>query len=262
MEEYDYVEFNFERKLKGGDPSSSGVAESSSAKPFKVRLKLLEKFDGKKPFDWTMQGLCLWPGAKLLCDYLVTIEDSFSNMKACELGSGAGLCGVLAAQFFASELILTDGSEKALTLLRENVRFNRKSLNVDKRSLKVTELEWGNNEAISRLGFKERFDIVFGSDLIYQQVQIRPMLTTASMLMKRDGRSRFILSFIPRSQFLEEQLRVVAAELQLNMKEIPRSEFGQSDLSSTSTAPSSQGSSEPFHQDMDARIYVFTIQQK
>jgi len=186
----------------------------------------------------------------------VAIKDSFRSIKACELGSGAGLCGVLAAQLYPSELILTDGSDKALVLLRENVRFNRKSINVDKKSLKVSKLEWGDVDVVDRMGFKERFDVVFGSDLIYQQAQIKPMLTTASSLMKRDGQSKFILSFIPRSEFLDQQLHVIASELQLQMKEISRNDFVMQQNSSIYT---NQTAEEPFHQDMNARIYIFTL---
>jgi len=70
---YDYVEFDFLNRSLQSSNAVVGVdadATSASSSVYRVRLKLLEKFDGKKPFDWTMQGLCLWPGARLLCEYL------------------------------------------------------------------------------------------------------------------------------------------------------------------------------------------------
>lgn len=73
--------------------------------------------------DFDRTGQVLWPGARLLAEYLHSLPPNFFlDRSACEIGSGTGLVGLLCGQF--CDTILTDHSSLVLDLLRDNTALN------------------------------------------------------------------------------------------------------------------------------------------
>ena len=151
-----------------------------------------------------------------------------------EIGSGLGLCGILTYNLLSSEdnddddddgdvdvaaktdLVLTDGDTDTLQQLRYNVSKNiSSSSSSDFVNLSIHQLLWGTKytkqyiesqqqqRQYGRDGEEEeddryKFDLIFGSDLIYVPSNIQPMFETIQLLLKRDGGGIFLFTYCSR----------------------------------------------------------------
>lgn len=95
-----------------------------------------------------------------------------------ELGSGTGLCGILAAKLGARELVLTDLPE-LLPLLTRNAELNGVS---DVTS--VVALDW-RNEALP-IGLPRGIDVILGSDITVFIQQNEALCVALEKLASRD----------------------------------------------------------------------------
>jgi len=129
------------------------------------------------------------------------------------------------------ELLVTDGSDQVVELLRCNVEENLKrgvlrglassreegeeeeQEEQEEREgvpVQVLRLEWSrdkqNLKAMRDLNGRalwRRFDVVFGSDLVYDTVNLSLLFTTAKALLSDDDESAcFLLSYVHRSDYL------------------------------------------------------------
>jgi len=98
---------------------------------------------------------------------------SIYDLSAIELGAGAGLVGLSAAKLGVGRLLLRDGNDSALELLRQNAR-NKFLEDV----VEVQKLEWSEEEFKQ----KESFDIVLASDCIYCRENLLAFSRTARNL--------------------------------------------------------------------------------
>lgn len=102
-------------------------------------------------------------------------SDKDSKIKVLELGAGTGLLSMTLCKNFhdkISELIVTDGSEDVLELLRENLQLNGISENEDNNtspSVRLRTLWWGKDPV-------PKNDIVFAADVTYDSSAL-PYLT-------------------------------------------------------------------------------------
>lgn len=70
-------------------------------------------------------GLSVWDAAMALIEWIIFNRHHFEEANVVELGSGTGLCGMLLKKVCAkTRLILTDGNDRVLDCLRENVNNN------------------------------------------------------------------------------------------------------------------------------------------
>lgn len=93
---------------------------------------------------------------------------TFENKTVLEIGSGAGICGIVCATLNVNKVIITDRDPGCLLLIEKNIELNLERLNKNK--IEIKNFDWGNNEQIEF--FKGKFDILIGSDLIYSQFMI------------------------------------------------------------------------------------------
>eukprot|EP00966_Prymnesium_polylepis_P109740 2539497-Prymnesium_polylepis.1 len=67
---------------------------------------------GQQYWDLVFMGLHIWPGARLICDYMHSNPAIFSQCRTlCELGSGTGVVGLVHARLYGDEsgsVVLTD----------------------------------------------------------------------------------------------------------------------------------------------------------
>ena len=106
----------------------------------------------------------------------------------CELGSGTGLCG-LAAAHFVDRTVLTDGEDPSIDVLRQSVTLNQFDLGAD---VHVERLLWGLDHpedlaAVREASAGDGFDVIIGTDVVYREYLIRPMLESARQLLKPTG---------------------------------------------------------------------------
>mmetsp|Transcript_6051 Transcript_6051/g.6890 ORF Transcript_6051/g.6890 Transcript_6051/m.6890 type:complete len:196 (-) Transcript_6051:26-613(-) len=168
-----------------------------------------------------------------MCDFLVECHNAqqhstnihvdlfsysvVSGRSVLELGSGLGLCGILAHKLGSTTTILTDGDTDTLELMRQNVHQNvdrncsdlsatngngNVHRNTEPEDITCQQLRWANSEDIANVkqslvdttrnnGTPEDeaskvdgFDIIMGSDIIYLEEMIDPLLETVVALLK------------------------------------------------------------------------------
>ena len=190
----------------------------------------LRGFPSDSEQTWNSTGLTLWRSSEHLCDCLVkqwrkgsTTANLFTeNKRFLEVGSGLGRSGILAFHCLSSLmgpsdeeqnklLCLTDGDTDVLHQLRNNLQHNQpestdEGPNV---ALKCTQLLWGRDRAIEFLqrADNKKFDVLFGSDLIYVKKVINPLFETVSTLLEDSG--CFIMAHCARRQGNEVTMSMV-----------------------------------------------------
>ena len=111
-----------------------------------------------------------------------------------DLGSGTGITGFVAAALGASEVYVTEYDNKILMdLLERNVKLNEYK-NGSKVFAKA--LTWGNQEHHKELN--PPFDLIIGSDLLYQERWVQDLLNTFTSCLSKDQNSKIIISYKKR----------------------------------------------------------------
>eukprot|EP01120_Amphizonella_sp_Union-15-10_P016767 TRINITY_DN9043_c0_g1_i2.p1 TRINITY_DN9043_c0_g1~~TRINITY_DN9043_c0_g1_i2.p1 ORF type:complete len:250 (+),score=36.90 TRINITY_DN9043_c0_g1_i2:100-750(+) len=150
---------------------------------------------------YDVTGLKLWPATKALCRYILENQEKFQKRKILELGSGAGLSGLLVSHF-CETVLLTDGNDECLELLGRNINAN-----IDKTkdsNVGCQKLEWGKDIDFYKTKFPELFDVILGADIIYSAESIPLLLKTVKELLKPSG--FFLLVYVSRSTDLDKVL--------------------------------------------------------
>ena len=120
----------------------------------------------------------LWPSALGLSEYILENTPIFANRSVIEIGCGLGLCGIAAASCGA-EMMFTDYDELALEYTQENFFRNFK------RPARVACMDWRQPD------LTEKFDILIGSDVLYEKRWLEPVFKLIGLLLK-DGGETFI----------------------------------------------------------------------
>lgn len=117
-----------------------------------IRLKAVQ--EGAGQIDLAMP-LSIWPAAVSLSKYLLTQD--YRTWNCIELGAGTGLVSLcLLKGKVIREGVITDGEERAVELIRENVGLNEGV------QAEVRRLEWSQCPG----ELEGRFDLVLGSDVM------------------------------------------------------------------------------------------------
>ena len=119
----------------------------------------------------------IWPIAMVLGRHLCRNRALVRGKRCVELGSGTGMCGLVAAAVGAARVLLTDTAE-ALPILRRNA--------ADRAD--VAELSWGDEAHIAAVG-GACFDVVLASDVIFHQEppEMELLATTLAALLAPSG---------------------------------------------------------------------------
>ena len=203
----------------------------------------LRGFPSDSEQTWNSTGLTLWRSSQHLCDHLVkewkkcdegessTTGNLFTdNTRFLEVGSGLGRSGILAYHLLSRIspspcgeddnnkkgrandrlLCLTDGDTDVLHHLRNNVEHNQPAQHKNNVTLVCSQLIWGRDRALAflqRQADSRRFDVIFGSDLIYVQKVIQPLFETVSTLLEEFG--CFIMAHCARREGNEVNVSMV-----------------------------------------------------
>ncbi|NTV04898.1 MAG: methyltransferase domain-containing protein [Chlorobiaceae bacterium] len=151
----------------------------------------------------------IWPSAIVLSSFIAD-ELSLGGLRVIELGAGVGMASVVAAWKGASVLV-TDYSLEALRFARYNALKNRVVVESER-------LDWRLVQC------PEQFDLLFAADVLYERVNLLPVVTAIDKLLKPDG-----IAYIadPRRR-LAEQFLDLAAENDFSITPFQRKYTGGS----------------------------------
>lgn len=131
-------------------------------------------------------GLHCWQAAGALAEWCLANQSRLHGRSVLELGSGTGLTGLVVAKACApAKVVLTDGNEKVLALLRENVSENCK--NDGQEVVRVAALDW--EEVDSSLDELEdiRPEVVIAADVVYDGTLFEPLCSAIDVVFRRSG---------------------------------------------------------------------------
>ncbi len=137
---------------------------------------LLDQPDFAKRFieeDRAPYGMELWPSAAMLAADVLRGEDG-AGRRAIEIGCGLGLVA-MAATLMGWRVCVTDHDPTSLRFAEYNAALN----NIELATLK--KLDW--NEPCP----EERFERVFGADLLYERANHMPVLKCIAGLLEPQG---------------------------------------------------------------------------
>ncbi|KAL7478310.1 hypothetical protein ACHAW6_004076 [Cyclotella cf. meneghiniana] len=143
-------------------------------------------------------------------------------LRCLELGSGSGACGLALAHALSrlssrddevggARVVLTDRGRGAVESMRENIRRNLRAFRSEtsstrRVSVEATSLSWGET-----LSGEEKFDVVLGSDLLYDargEATYGPLVRTMRRHLRREG--RILLGVRWRKPLLEREFFEIA----------------------------------------------------
>lgn len=174
--------------------------------------------------DFDLTGQLVWPGARLLNEYLSNNAEILQGCSAVELGSGVGITGILCSRF-CREVVLTDHNDEVLKILKKNIELHESSENPNScAALTAEKLEWGNSDQLNQILQKhpEGFDLVLGADICFQQNSVPLLFNTVKQLLCLRGKEqcRFILAYVSRSKMMDLMVTKEAIQHGLQIHEV------------------------------------------
>jgi predicted nicotinamide N-methyase len=169
----------------------------------------------------------LWPGCRVLADYLIKNIDIFVGKSCLELGAGGALPSVVAASLGAKHVTITDyPAPDVIENIRDVISANK--LN---NACAIGHI-WGAESAqeildlseTNTLGEKQGFDVIFMAELLWKDTYSlhRKLLESLSIcLNKANGIAYMAFANRPTSQSLGH-----TAEKDNEFFELARGEFG------------------------------------
>ncbi len=144
-----------------------------------------EPGDSTKKFPFWVK---VWEASLLLSNHLLKM-DLEKKIKILEIGAGMGITGLFLG-VLGCDVTITDYDEDALELIRMNAKHN--GLN----NVSVRRLDWNNPD------LKESFNIICGSELIYNEAAIHPIIRLFKTYLRSKG-TIFMAHDIKRKYFMQ-----------------------------------------------------------
>ena len=148
-------------------------------------------------------GRRLWPTALALSRLLCDRAELVRGKAAVELGSGAGLVGLVCAALGASRVVLTDVAD-SLGLLHHNVASNASAIGAC--TVSVEPLTWGDDDALQTVLRDGGFDVVLACEVVYKQEAdvLESLARTQRALVHGGDDGRIFLAYEFRGRMLED----------------------------------------------------------
>lgn len=169
-------------------------------------------------------GGVVWNAAPVLCEWMRTQE--IAGRSVLTIGDGTGCCGLYAAGLAAARVVLTDGDEACVDLMRCNLEKNLSLLTAA--STAVLPLLWGCETSALP---PEPFDWIVGSDIVWgsdDDAHAALSRTLADLLQPRGscgGEPLAAIASATSGGKLRPSPRVILA-LEHGLPEVPPSSLG------------------------------------
>ena len=172
--------------------------------------------------DYDLTGQLIWPVSVLLSHYLASSRGRWLLRKrnVVELGAGCGLAGLVASHVGAHQVILTDGNEIVLDLLRQNCKS---TVNVQAR-----KLIWGDKENLNMvLRDMTHVDVVIAADVVQWPAVVEPLLNSAKALLwtSECKAPTLVLGIVNRAQSTYDMFFELAAKLGFSCRRVLNDDF-------------------------------------
>lgn len=150
-------------------------------------------------------GAVLWASSVILGRWLLDLSKNnlnlFKNKTAIELGAGCGFPSIVVGSTFDfKSLFVTDlYSKAAIENLKENLQSTKKL-----EKAKVETLDWTKLEtslSCVKMNGCEKFDVVFGADLVYRIELVAPLLETILTILGDNGKFFYVTTESNRAGF-------------------------------------------------------------
>lgn len=155
------------------------------------------------------EGLHLWEASIVLSRWLILNRKMLENKSALELGSGCGLLGIsIIKHTNVGTLIMSDYVDSVLDNLKINVETNSETHSHNKskfavkeindkqlnycpmcfnKRLEILKLNWMDFYKFENIKEEEKYDIIIGTELIYQGGPLNELAHLIKYLLKKDG---------------------------------------------------------------------------
>ena len=186
-----HEEYRFERHLDNSPLHRNLESNTESHKD--IVLRGIKAENGQVI---SSTGLTLWRASSILCNFLCRHYKTCIEKKSIlELGAGIGLCGIVCYSMGkCNRVVMTDGDTDVLESMRYNVQINIRppeicntitSLETDMDELlPCRQLIWGQDQQLQDFkSYWGTFDVIIGSDIIYQEAIIDPLFQTVRDLL-------------------------------------------------------------------------------
>lgn len=137
-------------------------------------------------------GQYLWPAALFASRHLVANWSLLAREMVLELGSGCGLAGLTVCMLPGTRrVILTDYDPGCLSILGENYKINCRKNDASSPETQnfadvgIYQYIWGSSDASFRP--MDGFGLIIGTDLLYCQEVVKPLLTSVNNLIRAEG---------------------------------------------------------------------------
>jgi len=120
----------------------------------------------------------LWESARVLAEFLVANPEIFHGKRALEVGCGLGLPSLCAAKLGA-QMTASDFHPDNRAFFLKNASMN----GLDQ--IEYHQMDWRNPD------LPKHFELIFGSDLIYEKEMVEPLVSCVDKLL--DDKGTFIL---------------------------------------------------------------------
>jgi predicted nicotinamide N-methyase len=172
--------------------------------------------------DYDLTGQLIWPVSVLLSHYLASSRGRqlVRKRNVVEMGAGCGLAGLVASHVGAHQVILTDGNEIVLDLLRQNCQS---TVNV-----KTLKLIWGDRENLSNvLRDMTHVDVVIAADVVQWPAVVEPLLHSVKALLwsSECETPTLVLGIVNRAQSTYDMFFELAAKLGFSYRRVPHDNF-------------------------------------
>mmetsp|Transcript_11900 Transcript_11900/g.32745 ORF Transcript_11900/g.32745 Transcript_11900/m.32745 type:complete len:233 (-) Transcript_11900:13-711(-) len=193
-----------------------------------------------------ISGRQVWCGSMLLANYLhEEMEKAKRNggdglvldgKNILELGCGTGLLGMAISKMTTAaeptRIVLTDGDDLAITLLRQNFEHNA----IDTPTTRARKLLWGKENAVTfeewyatQFGKVELFEYIVAGDVLYKETLLPIFFESVDRFLRPDG--VLYLCHIPRAGVDQERVQAYVKDVAgLHLEEIPSSHLEAKDV--------------------------------
>ncbi len=118
----------------------------------------------------------IWEASIVLSEYLAGITPDQAK-HLLEIGSGMGIAGIVASSV-GHRVTMTEYNPDAINFAHANANKNLAEVDTD---LKIVELDWNKPQ------LKGTFDVIFGSEIIYNDRDYQPILKLFKTYLKPGG---------------------------------------------------------------------------